>query len=72
MKIAESCFNSSGEKCAGTLYLPDSSSRPPVVVMGHGLGALKEISHSRLCRVLCRARIGGVRLRLPPLGWQWR
>ena len=35
-------FRSGGEVCAGTLYLPDGSAPAPVVVMGHGLGALKE------------------------------
>jgi len=40
--ITESGFNSGGEHCAGTLYLPSGIERPPVVVMGHGLGAQQD------------------------------
>ncbi len=41
--IADSNFSSGGLQCAGTLYLPEGATEsPPVVVMGHGLGALKE------------------------------
>lgn len=35
-------FNSGGERCAADLYLPEGIDRPPIVVMGHGLGALKD------------------------------
>jgi len=44
----DSDFLSEGVRCAGRLYLPHlphlprGAGRPPVVVMGHGLGALKE------------------------------
>jgi fermentation-respiration switch protein FrsA (DUF1100 family) len=41
-KISESRFKSEGLDCAGTLYLPAGVERPPVVVMAHGLGGLKE------------------------------
>lgn len=41
-QIIDSSFLSEGVRCAGTLYLPADKTRPPVVVMGHGLGALKE------------------------------
>ncbi len=37
----ESAFFSAGQRCAGTLYLPSGVTHPPVVVMGHGLGALR-------------------------------
>lgn len=41
--VAQPCeFGSGGERCAGFLYLPDGPDPAPVVVMGHGLGALKE------------------------------
>ena len=40
--ISESRFASAGTGCAGTLYLPAGASRPPVVVMGHGLGAQQD------------------------------
>ena len=35
-------FRSGDTDCAGTLYLPPDSERPPVVVMGHGLGAQQD------------------------------
>lgn len=38
----ESRFNCEGLECSGTLYLPAGVERPPVVVMAHGLGGLKE------------------------------
>jgi len=41
-EILKSRFNSEGLGCEGTLYLPTGVERPPVVVMAHGLGALKE------------------------------
>jgi alpha-beta hydrolase superfamily lysophospholipase len=34
-------FRSGREQCAADLYLPDGVESPPVVVMGHGLGALR-------------------------------
>lgn len=40
--ITQSHFNSNGTDCAGTLYLPAGVERPPVVVMGHGLGAQQD------------------------------
>ena len=39
MKRREVDFTSRGERCAAWLYLPDGVTRPPVVVMAHGLGA---------------------------------
>ena len=36
-------FSSDGVTCRGWLYLPDSPEPPPVIVMGHGLGAVKEM-----------------------------
>ena len=35
-------FDSQGLDCAGKLFLPDGIERPPVVVMGHGLGAQQD------------------------------
>ncbi|WP_431824510.1 alpha/beta hydrolase [Burkholderia sp. F1] len=37
----DSTFPSQGEYCAGTLMLPDSGHRPPVIVMAHGFGAIR-------------------------------
>ena len=34
-------FASGGERCAADLYLPQGVDKPPIVVMGHGLGGLK-------------------------------
>lgn len=31
-------FDSDGDTCVGTLYLPDGPDQPPVIVMAHGLG----------------------------------
>lgn len=38
MRCLERDFVSQGVRCAGTLYLPDRVSPPPVVVLGHGFG----------------------------------
>lgn len=35
-------FASEGTRCNGRLFLPDANERPPVVVMGHGLGAQQD------------------------------
>lgn len=42
MDVTTSYFSSGGQSCAGHLYLPDGVDRPPVVVMGHGLGAQQD------------------------------
>src|SRR5213082_1890740 len=34
-------FNSSGDECRAWLFLPDAE-RPPLVILGHGLGATRE------------------------------
>jgi len=37
-------FQSDGQTCRGWLFLPEAGeSRPPVIVLGHGLGAVKEM-----------------------------
>lgn len=35
-------FDSIGTSCSGRLFLPEGSEQPPVVVMGHGLGAQQD------------------------------
>ena len=35
-------FQSHGTRCCGRLFLPENRERPPVVVMGHGLGAQQD------------------------------
>ena len=34
-------FNSSGDECRAWLFMPDAE-RPPLVILGHGLGATRE------------------------------
>jgi fermentation-respiration switch protein FrsA (DUF1100 family) len=46
MKRIDSDFISSGIKCSGWLFLPDGTGKPPVVVMGHGMGAEKSFGLS--------------------------
>ena len=41
-QFQQSNFTSAGTDCAGRLFLPADVERPPVVVMGHGLGAQQE------------------------------
>jgi pimeloyl-ACP methyl ester carboxylesterase len=36
-------FDSDGDTCAAWLFLPDGLERPPVVVLGHGLGGTREM-----------------------------
>ena len=46
MTSREITFDSGGLRCAATLYLPDlrpDAPRPPVIVMAHGLGAVREM-----------------------------
>ena len=42
MKAIKSDFISKGVRCDGDLLLPDGATRPPVVIMGHGVGAQKD------------------------------
>jgi dipeptidyl aminopeptidase/acylaminoacyl peptidase len=41
MKIIKSDFSSNGIRCDGDLYLPEGVNKPPVVIMAHGLSAVK-------------------------------
>ena len=41
MKKIKSDFISKGIRCDGDLYLPEGISNPPVVIMAHGLSAVK-------------------------------
>ncbi|NMO02745.1 alpha/beta fold hydrolase [Gordonia sp. TBRC 11910] len=36
-------FDSDGDTCAAWLFTPDGVERPPVVILGHGLGATREM-----------------------------
>ncbi|WP_330179137.1 alpha/beta hydrolase [Nocardia sp. NBC_01503] len=58
MERVEVGFPSGGEQCAGWLYLPDGPIRPrPLVVMGHGLGADREMGLDRYARRFAAAGI---------------
>jgi dienelactone hydrolase len=48
-------FGPPGEQCAAWLYLPDTGGRPPVIVMGHGLGAVREMRLDAYAERFCRA-----------------
>ncbi|MCG5078900.1 alpha/beta hydrolase [Paraburkholderia tagetis] len=41
MRSFDSPFLSQGERCAGTLMLPDTGDTSPVIVMAHGFGAIR-------------------------------
>jgi len=42
-EVLEVRFPSGEQECAAWLYLPDGGHRAPVVVMGHGLGAIRQM-----------------------------
>ena len=39
----DTTFDSNGDTCSAWLYLPDGVDNPPLVILGHGLGATKEM-----------------------------
>ncbi|ATJ83663.1 alpha/beta hydrolase [Halomonas beimenensis] len=41
MTSHDSSFISQGTRCAGTLMLPETGTKPPVIVMAHGFGAIR-------------------------------
>lgn len=41
MQAIESCFDSRGQRCAGTLLMPAEAQRPPVIVMAHGFSGVR-------------------------------
>lgn len=59
MERVEVGFPSGGQKCAGWLYLPAGPPKPrPIVVMGHGLGANREMGLDRFARRFAAAGMG--------------
>ncbi|MFF0613462.1 alpha/beta hydrolase [Nocardia tengchongensis] len=61
MERVEVGFPSGVEQCAGWLYLPDGPPRPrPLVVMGHGLGADREMGLDRYARRFASAGIAAL------------
>src|SRR5215469_13129293 len=61
MERVEVWFPSGGEQCAAWLYLPDGPPKPrPLVVMGHGLGADREMGLDRYARRFASAGIAAL------------
>ncbi|MFI6869281.1 alpha/beta hydrolase [Nocardia sp. NPDC050406] len=59
MERVEVGFDSEGQRCAAWLYLPDGPPKPrPLVVMGHGLGADREMGLDRYARRFAAAGMG--------------
>ncbi|MBF6439350.1 alpha/beta hydrolase [Nocardia cyriacigeorgica] len=59
MERVEVSFPSGGEQCAAWLYRPDGVPKPrPLVVMGHGLGANREMGLDRYARRFAAAGMG--------------
>ena len=46
-------FPSDGQLCRAWLYLPESTKKCPVVVMGHGLGAIREMRLDAFAERFC-------------------
>ncbi|MFZ2240054.1 MAG: alpha/beta hydrolase, partial [Gordonia amarae] len=43
MRRSDVEFASGGVPCRAWLYEPDTGNRPPIIVMAHGLGAVREM-----------------------------
>ena len=52
-------FNSSGEECRAWLFMPKAK-RPPLVILGHGLGATREYGLERFARRFADAGIAAL------------
>jgi len=48
-------FASANARCAAWLYLPDAVSAPPVIVMAHGLGGVREMRLDVFAQRFCEA-----------------
>jgi len=53
-------FDSDGDSCAAWLYLPEGVERPPVVVLGHGLGATREMGLEAFAERFAQAGIAAL------------
>ena len=53
-------FDSDGDTCAAWLFLPDGVERPPVVILGHGLGATREMRLDAFAERFARAGIAAI------------
>lgn len=52
--IEQSSFTSNGTRCAALFYVPDIPKKPPVIVMAHGLGAVKEMRLDAYAKEFCQ------------------
>jgi len=53
-------FDSDGDRCAAWLFLPDGVERPPVVILGHGLGATREMRLDAFAERFAKAGIAAL------------
>jgi len=53
-------FDSNGDNCAAWLFLPDGVERPPVVVLGHGLGGTREMGLDAYAERFARAGVAAL------------
>ena len=53
-------FDSNGDTCAAWLFLPEGVERPPVVILGHGLGATREMRLDAFAERFAQAGIAAV------------
>ena len=53
-------FDSDGDTCAAWLFTPDGVERPPVVILGHGLGATREMRLDAFAERFAAAGIAAV------------
>ncbi|MDZ7910482.1 MAG: alpha/beta fold hydrolase [Rhodococcus sp. (in: high G+C Gram-positive bacteria)] len=53
-------FESDGDTCAAWLFLPDGVINPPVVILGHGLGATREMGLDAFAERFARAGIAAM------------
>lgn len=53
-------FESDGDSCAAWLFLPDGVERPPVAILGHGLGATREMGLAAFAERFAQAGIAAL------------
>ena len=53
-------FDSHGDTCAAWLFVPDGVERPPVVILGHGLGATREMGLAAFAERFAQAGIAAL------------
>lgn len=54
MERIDADFTSRGTRCAAWLFLPDGQTKPPVVVMAHGMGGLRSFRLPAFAEVFAR------------------